>query len=89
MTTKLDMSLGEYENGGGDSKFIQDVAGGLDINTSKIQIIEKRSGSVYLTFQVISDEGQAYLSGLHSQINNLLMSSDFGYPVVSVTNYQE
>ena len=83
------MSLGEYENGGGDSKFIQDVAGGLDINTSKIQIIEKRSGSVYLTFQVICDEGQASLSGLHSQINNLLMSSDFGYPVVSVTNDQE
>jgi hypothetical protein len=44
-----------YEQGGGDEKFIKTIMDALKLDKSLMKVINKRSGSVFVTFRVKSD----------------------------------
>lgn len=52
MTVRLDTSLQQYEEDGGDDKFINDITRSIGVDPSKMKIIRKREGSVILTFAI-------------------------------------
>ena len=82
MTIKLDTTMNKYEQDGGDKKFIATVTGALKINKSLMKVMNKRSGSVFVTFRVKSD-GSLSLDDLKNMLNSLF-ETDIGYPVVGM-----
>ena len=56
----MNFTLQEYEEGGGDTQFIETVSAALNIDSSKVRITAKREGSVIITFEVDFDLGDEY-----------------------------
>jgi hypothetical protein len=56
-----------YEQGGGDEKFIKTIMDALKLDKSLMKVINKRSGSVFVTFRVKSD-GSLSLEDLERQL---------------------
>jgi hypothetical protein len=55
LTVQLDTTMKLYEQGGGDEKFIKTIMDALKLDKSLMKVINKRSGSVFVTFRVKSD----------------------------------
>ena len=53
-TVTLDTTLHQYERDGGDAQFIKDVTQSIRVDASQARILQKRQGSVILTFAVRS-----------------------------------
>jgi hypothetical protein len=56
MTVKLDTTMQKYNEDGGNDKFIKTVTSALKINPSLMKVTNLRSGSVYVTFTVDTDD---------------------------------
>ena len=74
----------KYEQDGGDNKFVKNVTNALKIDRSWMKVMNKRSGSVFVTFRVKTD-GSISLDHLRNLLNNMFANQDIGYPVVGVT----
>ena len=70
MTVKLDTTMNQYEQGGGDAKFIKTVTQALKLDKSLMKVMNKRSGSVFVTFRVKTD-GSISLDDLKGMLDNL------------------
>jgi hypothetical protein len=84
MTVKLDTTMQKYNEDGGNAKFIKTVTSALKIDQSLMKVTQLRSGSVYVTFTVDTDDSIS-LKSLKNKLNDLLNNKDIGYPVLSVT----
>lgn len=80
MTVKLDTTLKDFEEGGGEQKFIRAVAESMGVDHEIIAITDKWEGSVYLKLRVLSD-GSVALETLMQNLKTSL-ASDLGYPIV-------
>ena len=85
MTIKLDTTLEAFEKDGGDENFIKSVTKLLDIDRKLMIITQKRQGSVIVTFRVQS-EGNKSIDELRKHIQNVIESSDIGYPVIGIAD---
>ena len=52
ITARLDTTLKQYEQDGGDQSFIDDVTKSAGVHPSQMKITKKREGSVILSFIV-------------------------------------
>lgn len=82
MTVKLDTSLEQYEQDGGDKQFIKDITKSIGVDPSQMRITKKREGSVILTFIVNTDQPNA-TEQLKRKIKNALLN-DIPYPVLNI-----
>lgn len=88
-TIKLNTTLSKFENGGGKSKFIDNLSSSLGIKASTIDITSMREGSVILDYTITVSENQmeSLKKAQDQQIKNNLI--DFGAPVLDFVSKSE